>query len=394
MWSRLPALACTLLLLPAQALAGAKEKVAALAPSGLVLVMDDKGNELIAQNADKPFVPASVTKIVTAWLAMEVLGGDYRFETRFYLDDKRVLYVRGGGDPFLISEELAPLATELVAAIGKEPITGIVLDASYYPSDLRIPGIENTSEAYDALNSALAVNFNTISAVRKGKTVRSAEEQTPITPLAISQFQARGPQGRGRISLSKDPAVSLKYAGELIAAFIERAGGSVKGKISTGTVPQDLEPVYVHRQSRTLSQILVQLLIASNNYIANQVFLEIGGSLGGPVSLEKSLKVANYMLAANGLADAIHLEEGSGISRNDHFTARGLAKVLELFAPHADLLHGHDGGMDKTGTMSGVHTLAGYADTKSHGRVRFVISTKNNDGEMRFRLLRAIESGL
>ena len=46
---------------------------------------------------------------------MEVLGGDYRFETRFYLDDKRKLYVRGGGDPFLISEELAPLATELVA---------------------------------------------------------------------------------------------------------------------------------------------------------------------------------------------------------------------------------------------------------------------------------------
>jgi serine-type D-Ala-D-Ala carboxypeptidase/endopeptidase (penicillin-binding protein 4) len=392
MWSRLLALA--LLLLPAPALADAKEKVAALAPSALVLVVDEKGNELIAQNADQPFVPASVTKIVTTWLAMEVLGGDYRFETRFYLDKDRVLYVRGGGDPFLISEELAPLATELVAAIGKEPITGIVLDASYYPSDLRIPGIEDTDEAYNALNSALAVNFNTIAAVRKGNKVSSAEKQTPITPLAISQFRARGPNGRGRISLSQDPAVSLQYAGELIAAFIERAGGSVKGKISTGTVPQDLEPVYVHRQSRTLSQILVQLLIASNNYIANQVFLEIGGSLGGPVSLEKSLKVANYMLAANGLADAIHLEEGSGISRNDHFTARGLAKVLELFAPHADLLHGHDGGMDKTGTMSGVHTLAGYADTKSHGRVRFVISTKNNDGEMRFRLLRAIESGL
>ena len=103
MWSRLLALA--LLLLPAPALAGVKEKVAALAPSGLILVVDGKGNELVAQNADEPFVPASVTKIVTAWLAMEVLGGDYRFETRFYLDDKRVLYMRGGGDPFLISEE-------------------------------------------------------------------------------------------------------------------------------------------------------------------------------------------------------------------------------------------------------------------------------------------------
>jgi D-alanyl-D-alanine carboxypeptidase/D-alanyl-D-alanine-endopeptidase (penicillin-binding protein 4) len=228
--------------------------------------------------------------------------------------------------------------------------------------------------------------------VRKGNTVRSAELQTPITPLAISEFQARGPQGRGRISLSKNPAVSLKYAGELIAAFIERAGGSVKGKITTGTVPEGLKPVYVHR-SRPLSQILTQLLIASNNYIANQVFLEIGGTLGGAVSLEKSLKIANELLAMNGLADAIHLEEGSGISRNNRFTARGLAKVLELFASHAELLHGHDGGLNKTGTMSGVSTLAGYADTKSHGRVRFVIALKTN-GPMRFQLLKAIEAAL
>jgi D-alanyl-D-alanine carboxypeptidase/D-alanyl-D-alanine-endopeptidase (penicillin-binding protein 4) len=393
MWSRLLTLA--LLLLSAPALADVKEKVAALAPSGVVLVVDLEGSELVAQTADEPFVPASVTKIVTAWLALEVLGGDYRFETRFYLDDKHVLYVRGGGDPFLISEELAPLASDLVAVVGKKPIDGIVLDASYYPSNLSIPGIEDTNNAYDALNSALAVNFNTIYAVRRGNKVSSAEKQTPITPLAIAQFRERGPKGRGRISLSQDPTVSLQYAGELIAAFIERAGGSVKGKISTGTVPEGLKPVYVHRQSRTLSKILAELLRASNNYIANQVFLEIGRHrVGGPVSLEKSLKVANEMLAAHGLATAIHLEEGSGISRDNRFTARGLAKVLELFAPHADLLHGHDGGMNKTGTMDGIRTLAGYADTSSHGRVRFVISLTSNDDEMRFRVLHAIESGL
>ena len=50
---------------------------------------------------------------------MGVLGGDYRFQTRFHLDDHRVLYVRGGGDPFLTSEELALLAPRLVAAVGK-----------------------------------------------------------------------------------------------------------------------------------------------------------------------------------------------------------------------------------------------------------------------------------
>ncbi len=48
----------------------------------------------------------------------------------------------------------------------------------------------------------------------------------------------------------------------------------------------------------------------------------------------------------------------------------------------------------KTGTIDGVRTLAGYAETTAHGRVRFVISLKSNDGAMRFRLLRAIESGI
>ncbi len=392
------ALILALLLLPAPALADVKDvtqRIAALAPQALVLVVDSKGNELVARNAKEPFVPASVAKIVTAWLAMEVLGGDYRFQTRFYLDDKRVLYVRGGGDPFLISEELAALAKKLVAVVGKKPITGIVLDASYYPSDLRVPGIEDTDESYNALNSALAANFNTVNAVRKGNNVRSAEKQTPITPLAISQFRQRGPDGKGRISLSQDPAVSLQYAGELIAAFIDRAGGSVKGEISTGSIPEGLKPIYIHRQSRPLSKILIELLRASNNYIANQVFLEIGAHrLGGPVSLEKSLKVANEMLAAQGLAADIHLLEGSGISRDNRFTAIGLARVLALFAPHADLLRGRDGGMNKTGTMDGVRTLAGYADTKNHGRVRVVISLRSNDGEMRFRLFRAIEAGL
>ena len=68
--------------------------------------------------------------------------------------------------------------------------------------------------------------------------------------------------------------------------------------------------------------------------------------------------------------------------------------MLTLFAPYADLLHGHDGGLNKTGTMSGVRTLAGYADTKEHGRVRFVISLSGNTGALRFQLLQAIKSGL
>ncbi|WP_421856465.1 D-alanyl-D-alanine carboxypeptidase/D-alanyl-D-alanine-endopeptidase [Oricola sp.] len=391
------ALVCLALLLAAPATADINKKIAAVAPNGLVLVLGKDDEVLLARNADTPFVPASVAKIVTAWLAMEVLGPDHRFETRLYLDEDRVLYVRGGGDPFLVSEELALLAPALLATTGKEPFAGIVLDAGYYAADLRIPGIEDTDEAYDALNSALAVNFNTIHAVRKGKTVRSAEEQTPITPLAISQFRARGPNGRGRISLAQeDPAISVRYAGELLAAFIGKEGGKIDGEIVIGSVPAGLEPVHVHRQSRSLAEILRLMLLGSNNYIANQVFLEIGAHrLGGPASLDKSLRVAGEILAGHGLTGDIRIEEGSGISRGNRFTARGLAAVLTRFAPHAELLRkARSGSRYKTGTFSGVRTLAGYARTSEHGDVRFVISLNSGPGKLRFRLLDIIEDGL
>jgi D-alanyl-D-alanine carboxypeptidase/D-alanyl-D-alanine-endopeptidase (penicillin-binding protein 4) len=126
-----------------------------------------------------------------------------------------------------------------------------------------------------------------------------------------------------------------------------------------------------------------------------QVFLEIGGHrLGGPVSLEKSLQVGNEMLVRHGLAESIHIEEGSGISRGNRFTARGFAQLLHLFEPHATLLRRGDGAYFKTGTFSGVRTLAGYADTSKHGRVRFVIALTSNDSAMRFRVLKAIQSEL
>jgi D-alanyl-D-alanine carboxypeptidase/D-alanyl-D-alanine-endopeptidase (penicillin-binding protein 4) len=64
------------------------------------------------------------------------------------------------------------------------------------------------------------------------------------------------------------------------------------------------------------------------------------------------------------------------------------------FAPHAGLLDGRKDAAYKTGTLEGVRTLAGYTNTSGSGRVRFVISLKSNDGALRFRLLRAIESAL
>ncbi|MFK7793479.1 MAG: hypothetical protein AB8B88_12515 [Devosiaceae bacterium] len=52
------------------------------------------------------------------------------------------------------------------------------------------------------------------------------------------------------------------------------------------------------------------------------------------------------------------------------------------------------GSRYKTGTLSDVSTLAGYAQTREHGLVRFVIAVPGGTGRLRFAILEAIEEGL
>jgi hypothetical protein len=72
----------------------------------------------------------------------------------------------------------APCRSRPTVVIFRRAAKGLDSD---YPSDIRIPGIEDTDEAYDALNSALAVNFNTIHAVRNGKITRDPCRRTLST---------------------------------------------------------------------------------------------------------------------------------------------------------------------------------------------------------------------
>ena len=57
------------------------------------------------------------------------------------------------------------------------------------------------------------------------------------------------------------------------------------------------------------------------------------------LSLQKSLQVARETLAAHDLAEAIHLEEGSGISRGNRFTARTSAcRIVNIALKDAMIL--------------------------------------------------------
>jgi D-alanyl-D-alanine carboxypeptidase len=58
-------------------------------------------------------VPASTMKILTSLAAIDRWGMDHRFHTDFYRSADGWLWVKGHGDPYLVSEELDRVAKAL-----------------------------------------------------------------------------------------------------------------------------------------------------------------------------------------------------------------------------------------------------------------------------------------
>ena len=389
-WSLLLLLLC----LPSVAHADLDQMVAKLGGStGVVYVVDAKGDVLASHNEERAFTPASTLKVVTTLLAAEHLGLDSRFETDFWVVDD-LLVVRGKGDPFLVSEELDLLAAALAPKLEGKELRGIAVDDSWFTTGITIPGVTSTTEPYDALNSATAVNFNTINVVVKDGVVTSAEEQTPLTALAREVAKREGVRGTNRINIGKNPDDARRYAAELIAAKLRGVGATIGDVVEAGTAP-DEDPLYTHANSRTLGEVCGAMLFYSNNYIANQVFLAVGAAVSGaPANLDKSVAVADAYVAAHPELAGIQMVEGSGISYKNQATSAAFAAALDLFEPHKALLRVRHDSPHKTGTLKVTKSVVGYAETQTHGTVRYVVSLDGGGSQRRWDIVQALQREL
>ena len=359
----------------------------------VVWVVDSNDKVLLDLGGDKSFLPASTLKVFTVALAAEHLDLDSHFETQFFLVDDR-LVVEGSGDPYLVSEELDLIAAALKARLGDQALSGVWIDDSAFADNIVIPGAGKSEKPYDALNSATAVNFNQINVKRVDGEFFSAEEQTPLTPLARERARAMGVTSEDRINISSDPIAVRRYAAELIAAKLRLAGVTV-GEGEGAAVAPDSEPLYVHANSRDLRTVCEQLLYWSNNYITNQVFLTIGARVHGyPATLEKSQRVANAFLAKHPQLEGLKAVEGSGLSYDNRATAPAFIELLAMFASHKGLLRQKRKTPNKTGTLKVTKTVIGYQETSSHGTVRFVIALDGSGFYRKWNVLDAIRKHL
>jgi D-alanyl-D-alanine carboxypeptidase/D-alanyl-D-alanine-endopeptidase (penicillin-binding protein 4) len=319
------------------------------------------------------FIPASTLKILTCLVALETLGKDYKFETHFFLDEQKNLYIKGYGDPFLTSEAVLEIAEKL-AKLGLGELKSVFLDESSFALNGESASSENSANPYDVPNGALAVNFNALPVhiTKNGTTptittVTSGEPQTPLIPMMTEAAASLLPGGHhinvGTLSQSGQLSPTLRYTGELFIAQLQQAGISIKKGYSQNVVPGGLEPIYIHSSIKSLEEISRACLKYSNNYIANQLFLACGiKSFGLPATWEKSRRTFSIFVE-NSLelsSKQIFVQEGSGLSRQNRMSPGALLAILELFKPYSALLNQKNTIFQKSGTMKDVYCYAGY----------------------------------
>lgn len=403
----------------------------------------DGGALLYARNADKSVVPASVLKLVTSAAALDLFGPDATLrttlETAAELGSDGTLrgdlYLVGRGDPNLsgrfwdgrITAPLEALADGLSAA-GVRRVEGRVVG-----HDGLIPREDRRGEGwawddlvwwYGAEVSALSFNDNcadlrVVPATRPGAPVvverdppsgyysvessavtvasGSRDDLVLVRELGTNHIRISGsyPLGAGPdrlfVALEDPPRYAATVFAEVLAARgIPVAGGAAA---SAAPLPKAARTLAGH-ESAPLRVLIQPVNKKSQNLHAELLLRLVGLRVRADGSARAGLEAEAEFLKRSGVdVSAWALHDGSGLSRSNLVTARGLVELLAAMHrhPHAQAFRdslpiaGVDGSLAhrmvgsaargrvlaKTGGLAGVTALAGYVDARSGRRLAF-----------------------
>ncbi len=369
----------------------ALSKFSQLRNAGL-LVVDAQGVTLKADNASKPFIPASTTKLVTAWLALNQWGENHRFRTDFYFESQsKTLYVKGSGDPYLVSEELAKIAKGLKSK-GLKQVDTIALDTSFFAKGLVMPGTGKTNNPYDAVPSAIAANFNTVNIKKRNGKVISAESQTPLTAYAKSMSK-RFKKGTLRVNTGRNPRDAETSFAQLLAAFLRKEGVQVGRKAINSPAPTG-NAFYQHYNSRPLAEMIKPMLKYSTNFIANQLVLSLSAEYyKRPANAQDVKRYMHEHLSKRFHWKNFTMQDGAGLSRANRLSPEQLVELLKDFKRWKHLLPEIEKGVyAKSGTLNRVSTLAGYLKKDNQWKPFALMMNQSAPYKLRNRIARELRA--
>jgi D-alanyl-D-alanine carboxypeptidase/D-alanyl-D-alanine-endopeptidase (penicillin-binding protein 4) len=410
-----------------------------------IYVRDANTNEVVlAHGADVARSPASTIKVLTTFAALDMLGPGFTWKTRVYIDGQLSngtlrgdLVLVGGGDPYMTSERWWSFVQNLRER-GLAKITGdVIIDESHFAAiDIDRGNFDaQPFRSYNVLPAALMVNFQTSRFTLTAIEQRSRPLIT-VNPLPSNlriDNQVRIAPGNcrhdiyfempdkedptklviggalaatcGSYSISRAIMTAPDYAYGTFRTLWTQSGGAIDGAGRIGIVPANARLLYEH-ESLPLPDIIRLINKYSNNVMARHLLLTLGAEkFGIPATAEGGRQAILRWLAGRGIKiPGLVLENGSGLSRTERVTARGLGEMLDAawhspFMPEfaASLpLSATDGtlrsrfdapGMQgrirlKTGRIDDVSALAGFVNAAS-GQTFVVAIIINHPGAHR-----------
>lgn len=187
-----------------------------------------------------------------------------------------------------------------------------------------------------------------------------------------------------------------KYVGSLLKEACELNGISVTGEVVVDSVAANAQIVYTH-SSDPLNELLPKMNKPSSNLFAESLMKTVGAKYQSPGTAERGIHALNQLLATWGEdTNAVRVADGCGISRYTLIKPSTLLRILvNLYADFsvrnefiASLpIAGVDGTLSrrmrgeisekivhaKTGTLSGVTTLAGFTTDRDGNELAFAI---------------------
>ena len=326
---------------------------------GLLVYDLTADSALYAQGAQQTLRPASTMKLITAITAIDKLGGGYQFRTSLYytgkVEDNTLtgdLYCVGGMDPRFNNDDMTAFV-ESILRMGVDTIRGRLIADTSMKDETRL-----------------------------GEGWCWDDDNPVLTPLLIGK---------------KDEFL-MKFLSEL-----RDAGIYVDAPCTEGTLPNGA--YILCSRFHSLDQILMRMMKESDNLYAESVYYQIAAS--GGVKRASAANARNWerkLVTRLGLnAGDYKFADGSGLSLYNYVSAELMVRLLRFAYQNQNIyaqlypslpIAGVDGTLEKrmkepftngnvrakTGTLTGISSLAGYCTAANGHQLAFCII---NQGVMR-----------
>ncbi|GIE98061.1 D-alanyl-D-alanine carboxypeptidase/D-alanyl-D-alanine-endopeptidase [Paractinoplanes rishiriensis] len=342
------------------------------------------GDVLYARNADVPTTPASTTKLLTAAAVLSARGPAHRISTRVVAGSVpgEVVLV-GGGDPTLSvngkalfpgAARLDQLAAQVKKSLGGTEPTRVLVDTSLFSGPETAKGWSPDDISFGQVSRIQALMTN-------GGRVKPIHNEFGGDPR------------------SGDPAIA---AGKAFAKLLSAPQSTVR----RGKAPAAATELGVV-QSPPMVQLSDWMLEESDNTVAELLGRQVALARKRPATFGGTTDAIVGQLKDLGLGTAdLDLSDASGLSRNNAISPELLTRLLGLAASgEQPALSGIFGGLPvagwsgtmekrfkspkpnqvgqgvvraKTGTLSGVNTMAGQLITEDGRLLVFAVMAKGS----------------